>query len=190
MWTPHHDCLLEDLRDGKLFLNYLETAFEHFPDGPIDHDFLAAHAKNISQGLKAYQSDPGVRVKYEWMTMYHNYVCHTFAEQYSYESSDEDDLEQLVIGEEAQRVLEHIVPCKSQPSGAVIPTTRCAPTATAPHQQINHQITSNVGSEIESGSTISMNYRTSALMCTFGESDRGMARQESRLDAEIFPGLR
>ena len=30
-WAPHHDLLPEDPRDGRLFVNYLEAAFEHFP---------------------------------------------------------------------------------------------------------------------------------------------------------------
>ncbi len=115
-WTPHHEYLLEDLRDEKLFINHLGSAFDHFPDGPINHQLLASHGENVCQGLKAYQSDPCVRAKYEWMTTYHNYVCRTFADRYSYEGSEEADLEQVAIGEEAQRVLEHVVPFEGLPS--------------------------------------------------------------------------
>lgn len=42
-WAPHQDILLEDPRDGRLFVDYLSVAFEHFPDGPIDYELLAAH---------------------------------------------------------------------------------------------------------------------------------------------------
>ena len=111
-WAPHHEQLLEDPCDGQLFINYLGSAFEHFPDGPIDHELLALHGEIVCEGLKAYQSDPRVRAKYEWMATYHNYVCHAFADRYSYQGREEADLEQVAIAGEAQRVFEHMVPCE------------------------------------------------------------------------------
>ena len=110
-WTPYHEQLLEDPYDGQLFINYLGSAFEHFPDGPIDHELLASHGEIVYEGLKAYQSNPRVRAKYEWMAMYHNYVCRSFANR-SYQGDKEADAEQVAIAGEAQRVLEHIVPCE------------------------------------------------------------------------------
>ncbi len=115
-WAPHHEQLLEDPRDGQLFINYLRSAFEHFPDGPIDHELLASHGESVCEGLKAYQFDPRVRAKYEWMTMYHNYVCHAFADRYSYQGGEEAGLEQMVIVGEAQRALKHMVPFEGLPS--------------------------------------------------------------------------
>ena len=115
-WAPHHELLLEDPCDGQLFLNYLGSAFEHFPDGPIDHELLASHGEVVRDGLQAYQSDPYVRAKYEWMAAYHNYVCRAFADRYSYQGGEEADPEQMAIAEEAQRALKHIVPCEDLPS--------------------------------------------------------------------------
>ena len=45
--APHHRELLEDPRDERLFVNYHEVAFEHFPDGPINYQLLVAHSKNV-----------------------------------------------------------------------------------------------------------------------------------------------
>lgn len=115
-WAPHYEQLLEDPRDGQLFINYLGSAFEHFPDGPIDHKLLTSHGERACEGLKAYQSAPDVRAKYEWMTTYHNYVCHTFADQYLYQVGEEAYTEQMAIVEEVQRVLEHTVPFEGLPS--------------------------------------------------------------------------
>ena len=115
-WAPHHEQLLEDPCDGRLFINYLGSAFEHFPDGPIDHKLLASHGEIAYERLKAYQSAPRVRAKYEWMVTYHNYVCRAFADRYSYQGGQEADPEQVAIAEEAQRVLEHMVPCEGLPS--------------------------------------------------------------------------
>ena len=114
-WAPHHEQLLEDPCDGQLFINYLGSAFELFPDGPIDHELLASHGEIVCEGLKAYQSDPRVRAKYVWMATYHNYVCHAFADRYSYQGGEEADLEKVAIAGEAQRVLEHMVPCEGLP---------------------------------------------------------------------------
>ena len=109
-WTPHHQQLLEDEQNELLFVNYLGTAFDHFPDGPIDHELLAAHSEMVLGGLKKYKSVPSVRSKYEWTATYHNYVCCTFAEQFLAQVYEGPDPYYIAVGVEAQRVLDYIVP--------------------------------------------------------------------------------
>ncbi len=100
-WTPHHNQLLEDPRDGRLFVNYLGVAFEHFPDGPIDYQLLAAHSTKVRRGLRAYESDTSVHPKYTWLATYHNYVCRAFADQYPVRSDMGAYPEEIAIREEA-----------------------------------------------------------------------------------------
>ncbi len=109
-WAPHHQFLLEDPRDGRLFVNYLGRAFEHFPDGPIDYQLLAAHRKRVLRGLQSYESDRGVRPKYTWLATYHNYVCRTIADQFQVHSAEGADPYKTAIGAEAKRALERLVP--------------------------------------------------------------------------------
>ena len=113
-WTPRHDYLLEDPKDGHLFVNYLAAAFQFFPEGPIDFKLLAAHGKVVREGLEENESDVGVRTKYEWLATYHNFVCRTFAEQYPVDGDEWTDPEQAAQCEEAQRALEFIVPVKGE----------------------------------------------------------------------------
>ena len=111
-WAPLYQELLEDQRDGRLFINYLAPAFELVSEGLIDYDLLASHSKIVREGLNLYQSDPHVRVKYEWMARYHNYVCQEFADRYSNLSGEEADTQQAAEAAEAQSVLRHKVPCE------------------------------------------------------------------------------
>ena len=113
-WAPHQDILLEDPRDGQLFIDYLSVAFEHFPDGPIDYELLAAHSKNVNEGLCIYESEPRVRSKYTWLASYHNYACRAFANRFSDLGYEEADLEGVAIAEEAQRALKHLVHLEDQ----------------------------------------------------------------------------
>ena len=114
-WAPHHNQLLEDPRDGQLFVNYLRVAFEYFPDGPIDHQLLAAHRKRVRRGLRAYESDTRVRQKYEWVATYHNYVCRTFADRFPVQGDEGAYPEEMAIEAEAQRALDHLVPLGARP---------------------------------------------------------------------------
>ena len=111
-WAPHYEQLLEDPRDERLFVNYLDVAFEYFPEGPVDYELLARHRDNVLRGLKDYESSPRVREKYKWMATYHNYVCRTFAERYSIQAHEGVDLEEMAYADEAQRTLEYMVPCE------------------------------------------------------------------------------
>ncbi len=115
-WSPQQEQLLEDPCDGRLFVNYLWVAFEHFPDGPIDYQLLAAHKELVLRGLREYESNSYVREKYEWMATYHNYVCRTFADGFLVQSSEGTEPERMSISDEAQRALEHLVPFEDLPS--------------------------------------------------------------------------
>ena len=109
-WAPHHDVLLEDPTDGRLFVNYLDLAFDYFREAGINHPLLAAHRDNVHRGLLAHESDAGVRAKYEWMATYHNYVCRTFASRHPVQGHEDTDPETGAASEEAQRALEYLVP--------------------------------------------------------------------------------
>ena len=114
-WAPHHDQLLEDPQDDRLFVNYLEAALWHFPDGPINYELLEAHSGNVRIGLREHEYDTRVRQKYEWVAGYHNYVCAAFADQYRVRDFDNADCERLAYGAEAEHVLEYLVPFEGQP---------------------------------------------------------------------------
>ena len=113
-WTPHHDYLLEDPKDGHLFVNYLASAFQFFPEGPIDFKLLSAHERTVLKGLEENESDMSVRSKYEWLATYHNFVCRSFAEQYTVDGDGWTDPEYAAQCEEAQGALEFIVHVESE----------------------------------------------------------------------------
>ena len=115
-WAPQYKQLLEDPSDERLFVNYLEVAFKDFPDGPLDDQLLATHSENVRRALTAYESDSRVRAKYEWMAMYHNYVCRAFADRYSIQGDRGANPERMAVRAEAQRALEHLVPSEGLPS--------------------------------------------------------------------------
>ena len=106
--APHHEQLLEDPWDGRLFVNYLDVAFEGFPhDSPIDYKFLDAHRKKVTEGLHKYESDMSVRSKFTWLATYHNYVCNTFAGEY--QEDEELDPWLMEVVAEAQHTLKYLV---------------------------------------------------------------------------------
>ena len=113
--APHYEILLEDPSDGWLFVNYLEAAFWYFPEGPIYHEVLEAHSKNVRTGLWEHESNASVREKYEWVACYHNYVCSTFVARHSVQNLEEADDERMAYGDEAQHVLKYLVPFEKQP---------------------------------------------------------------------------
>lgn len=114
--APHYAQLLEDPHDERLFVNYLEVAFEHFPDGPIDYELLDAHRESVRGGLKKYESDARVRAKYEWMARYHNYVCLAFVDRCLIEAHEGADPEWMAVGEEARRVRGYLIPFEDHSS--------------------------------------------------------------------------
>lgn len=109
-WAPHYDALLEDPYDGRLFVNYLGTAFEYFPEEGIDFQLLENHKKMVYRGLQENESNLNVRRKYTWLSVHHNYVCRTFGEgllagDHEGLYADEIDLEAV-----AEHVLEYLLP--------------------------------------------------------------------------------
>ena len=112
--APHYYHLLEDLYDGRLFVNYLGVAFENFPDGPINYKLLKEHRQVVIRGLQEYESVPNVHEKYKWTAIYHNYVCRTFADQFPVVGSCEADLEEMAYRDEAQHSLDYLVPFEAQ----------------------------------------------------------------------------
>ena len=113
-WTPHHPRLLEDPRDGRLFINYLNVAFENFPDGPIDYELLARHRKSVRRGLREHESNERVLPKYRWLAYYHDYVCRTFADAHSIRNNEKAEPFDLAVEVEAQKVLDHLIPFEEQ----------------------------------------------------------------------------
>ena len=109
-WAPHYHHLLEDPRDGELFVNYLVVAFEHFPDGPIDWKLLEKHREKVLAGLSRYKSDTRVWPKYRWAAIYHNYVCSSFAAQFPDYGDGEMDPEEMAVRAEAQRSIDYLIP--------------------------------------------------------------------------------
>ena len=117
--TPYHRQLLEDPRDGRLFLNYLKAAFDFFPPGPIDHDRLEAHGQEVSANLHTYESNEKILEKYTWLATYHNYVCHTFAERYYIRGDAEGDPEEMVFAAHAEHTLGHLIDFEAEPDHLV-----------------------------------------------------------------------
>ena len=115
-WAPHYGEMLEDPHDERLFVNYLGAAFDFFPDGPIDYPLLKAHRRQVRKGLREHKSNPHVRAKYEWVATYHDYVCHTFANQHLVFGGEEVDPEWAAAAEEAQNTLEYLLPFEAEPT--------------------------------------------------------------------------
>lgn len=115
--APHYDELLEDTNDQVLFINYLATAFEDFPEERINWPLLDLHKGTVLRGLREYESDQSVREKYEWLARYHNFVCHNFAERCAEQRSVALDEEDLAYIAEAQQALDYIVPLENEPEG-------------------------------------------------------------------------
>ena len=113
--TPHHRYLLEDPGDGRLFLNYLNWVFDFFPPGPINHNLLAEHREKVSENLHRYASNEKILKKYIWLATYHNYVCHTFAEQHYTRGDIGADPEELAIAAHARRTLDHLIDFEAPP---------------------------------------------------------------------------
>ena len=115
-WSPYHAELLEDPSDGRLFLDYLQAIFGHFPDGPVGYELLKAHRDHVNDSLLKYESNTSVGPKYRWLATYHNYACRTFADRFRVRGDSEPDPEVGAAGEEAQRALEYLVPLEDEPT--------------------------------------------------------------------------
>ena len=109
-WAPHHRQLLEDPVDGRLFVDYLGSELDLFPDYPIHGKILPAHRDSVLNGLRHHKSDHNVRSKYVWLARYHNYTCRSFAERWDIQAPEAADDEQLAYSADAQRALDFLVP--------------------------------------------------------------------------------
>ena len=115
-WSPHHAILLEDPRDGRLFIDYLGVAFEYFPDGPINIQLLKAHKEILCERLGEFEPDTSVYAKYAWVAVYHNYACRRFADRFEDPGGEEDDPERIANADKARRSLYYLVPDEALPS--------------------------------------------------------------------------
>ena len=118
-WSPHRNLLLEDPCDNRLFVDYLGAAYWNFPDFPIDHNLLAAHSSEVGRNLDEHACNAQIRKKYEWLAVYHNYVCRTLAARYQYSGDEEADPETWAARADAQLALKHLVPL--EPSSSLQP---------------------------------------------------------------------
>ena len=113
--APYHVSLLEDPRDGKLFLNYLEAVLGHFPDF-YDSAPIATHRDQVSECLHRYESDERIRQKYEWVAGYHNYACTDLAERHPVPTTACADPEYVEAAMWAQGLPSYIVSVEGQAS--------------------------------------------------------------------------
>lgn len=66
--------------DETVFVNYLDAAFDAFPDGPVFTDLLADHRSTVRAGLECSED----KAKYLWAARYHNMICSEFSENRIY----------------------------------------------------------------------------------------------------------
>jgi hypothetical protein len=108
--APHITDLLQDA-DGRVFVNYLQAAFEFAEEAGIDFEVIDRHRAAVCQGLSEFRGSPGIRSKFEWAARYHNYVCRAFMERHpicQYASEDSDEIAGAVAGE-AQKLSDHMI---------------------------------------------------------------------------------
>ena len=127
---PHHAYLLEDSSDGRLFLNYLNVAFENFPYSPINCDLLAAHREHIRGGLHKYESNGRVLPKYTWLAAYHDYICRMSADAYSTQYYEEADAFDMAVEVEARKALDYLVCSEEQRPFRLLSADRLPPLST------------------------------------------------------------
>ncbi len=109
-WAPHYQQILEDPADERLFVDYLGSELDLFPDYPIHAALLPLHRERVLNGLRDHKSDQGVRSKYVWLARYHNRTCRSFAEQWDIPVPAAADDEQLAYSADAKRALDFRVP--------------------------------------------------------------------------------
>ena len=108
--SPYHYQLLEDPNDGLLFINYLQSAFGNFPDGPINYELLQAHSEIVTSRLEVYKDNENVRKKYEWIATYHNYACRSFIDHNTIQPSEWVDPEEGAKSDYAVQAGNHLIP--------------------------------------------------------------------------------
>ncbi len=106
--APHLDDLLED-PDGTVFLNYLNAAFEAFPDGGVFFEVIERHRDAVRKNLSRFKGDPGVRSKFEWAARYHNFVCRDFMDRHPVPGGDYEEDEYSAAASEAQKLADYLI---------------------------------------------------------------------------------
>ena len=76
--APQFVELLEDSSDDRMFLNYMGSRLDQFPYFHMQSRLLSLHRDRLVIGLQEHNFNPRVRVKYEWLARYHNYVWRDF----------------------------------------------------------------------------------------------------------------
>ena len=107
--APHHESILHDPRDGRLFLNYLHWVLGNFPDF-LHYETLDAHRKQLTANLREYESEQSVWEKYEWIATYHNYACTELADRYRVPDPERADLYHVDVALWAQKLRDYLVP--------------------------------------------------------------------------------
>jgi hypothetical protein len=117
-YSSDHPGLVQDMSDGEIFVNYLDSAFDFIEEAGIDHDLLFAHKALIESGLSEHAGNQHVLEKYEWARSYHNWVCQDIANRYPEWVSEYGDVdpEQGALVAEAQSALEYVMPAPATPS--------------------------------------------------------------------------
>jgi len=96
--------------DDNVFVNYLLEAFQYFFDGGvIFFDLLEKHRDNIIKGFEKYKSSPDVRAKYEWILIYHNFVCKQFSAWHPIPTNPDVDKVYAASCYEAQKALNYLI---------------------------------------------------------------------------------
>ncbi|MFC2106377.1 hypothetical protein ACFLS0_06475 [Candidatus Bipolaricaulota bacterium] len=95
--------LLKD-DDERLFINYLDVAFEAFENGCPVSNQLERHRDQVNKGIESGEA----REKYEWAAKYHNFVCSEFSENRVYRAVNHEN--QHLARRERKRVGELQIP--------------------------------------------------------------------------------
>lgn len=106
--SPHFSELLQDA-DGEIFVNYLDQAFEIFPEGNIFFEVLENHKLRVEENLANYSDNPHIHEKYEWISRYHNFICKEVAEIFQPKSDPDQDPEYAMASESAQKTLKYLI---------------------------------------------------------------------------------
>jgi hypothetical protein len=104
-WSPQWEAFLQD-SDGEVFINYLNVAFNAYPEGGVHLDLVRQHRGAIESGLERYRGRPAVRAKYEWLARYHNFFCTEAAERHPVPTSPDADEMDACAAAAAQKLLD------------------------------------------------------------------------------------
>lgn len=108
----YEDKFLKDV-NGTIFLNYLEVIFNKNHGRDMIFYVMKNHQEAIINCLKKNKDSPDVRIKYEWVAGYHNYICKKYAEKYPPPDNNESN-EILFSGDyDDQNLLDYIIDIES-----------------------------------------------------------------------------